>query len=1081
MGKKLFTFFLFGCIVFQTFSQEKYIKRAQKLVDKERFEEANFVLEKVDVEKSAAFIGDYYILKGLVADGLGQADSAAYFWGKGIEKKNLTEIPNKVIVEYAKYKFSRGEYDATLDFIRLTRTKLGETKYPIALDRVEEQCFWAITNKNAFSSRIGRDSIVDVALGENKLLIDVPRFGAAFYNDSLVFPSYKEVRRPTRTEEEAFEYNAIVQDYNRTNTNFYIASLNDNIDDKKSFATELATLDNEGALAFNKDQTEMYYTKNTFKRGKEYYSIHFAKKENNVWIPKGPVNFNSDEFNCMHPAVSPDGKGLYFVSNNPGCYGGYDIYYAEGSGQKFEKPKNMGPNINTGDNEIFPYMYSDSVMIFSSNGHLGFGGFDIFWTDLKEKSGKSYNLLQPINSVSDDYCIVGNPNNKEQMLFFSDRNLSSGNMYLSNLTDEKLMAQSLSFKISLLPWEKQSVLEDNTDLIAESKNSLLRQYVDEVKAKEIADNIDPLTGKVVKESELKKASSLSNQVPGQKWLIGPDGQPLTGPDGKPLTVLDESVSLGSGSNILLDQMGRPVAGINGKPVIVSNGNVRLSPDGQTYVDAKGNPILGANGTPLTVMDGVAYIGSANKMIVDAEGNPVLDAQGNPIIVKDGNITLASDGVTVVDAIGKPILAKDGTPITVAPKSMRIAPDGKTLLGADGRPVIGVDGKPVEIAGGKILVSPDGKTLVTPDGEIIKDVTGKPIRLTNSNVRLANDGKTLMGADGKPVKGVDGNPIVFEEGVIRLAADGSTIVDAKGNPINGFDGKHLYATTVPVSDAKSRLFVADVIVLDKDFKYVDEPAYASVYFDLNSSKLSDEAANSLRMLSEYLKAKKAIKLVISGSADMRGNDAYNLIISANRAQQTYDFLTAKLGLPASSFILQANGKFFPVVNTFDVNKGLKNRRVDIKATVESAQEGMTVNFKLNRVNSEEMVLNLFDLYLEQNPNVDYLHRVKEGEGMFRIAINNKIKADKLILLNKLGTRNFLYKDEIILVKSIDKDISEMVFNVRVKTLYYVEKETDINSIALKFNVPVNELIRVNKLEGKQLIDARTKLIIPISNR
>ena len=108
-----------------------------------------------------------------------------------------------------------------------------------------------------------------------------------------------------------------------------------------------------------------------------------------------------------HPAVSPDGRYLYFASDMPGGFGGKDIWrinLLERSGSL----ENLGPQINTAGDEMFPYMRTDSLMYFSSDGHPGFGGLDLFTARLNSTGDRwsIENMGKPMNSAGDDFGIT---------------------------------------------------------------------------------------------------------------------------------------------------------------------------------------------------------------------------------------------------------------------------------------------------------------------------------------------------------------------------------------------------------------------------------------------------------------------------------------------------------------------------------------------------------------------------------------------------------------------------------------------------------------------------------------------------
>ncbi|MCX7861476.1 MAG: OmpA family protein [Bacteroidales bacterium] len=136
----------------------------------------------------------------------------------------------------------------------------------------------------------------------------------------------------------------------------------------------------------------------------ELYSLEFVDGE---WKNRKEFPYNNVErYSIGHPALSPDGKILYFVSDMPGSIGKSDIWYCERlEDGSWDIPKNAGSMINTEEKEMFPYVDSDGTLYFSSDGHMGMGGLDIFRAKgEKNKWSTPENLKYPINSPKDDFA-----------------------------------------------------------------------------------------------------------------------------------------------------------------------------------------------------------------------------------------------------------------------------------------------------------------------------------------------------------------------------------------------------------------------------------------------------------------------------------------------------------------------------------------------------------------------------------------------------------------------------------------------------------------------------------------------------
>jgi outer membrane protein OmpA-like peptidoglycan-associated protein len=170
----------------------------------------------------------------------------------------------------------------------------------------------------------------------------------------------------------------------------------------------------EGPVTFNKDNSIIYFTRNNEQgadsKRKAKMKIYQASRGMMDWETVEELPFNSDEYDYRHPSISPDGRMIYFSSDMPGGKGGFDIWVVLRQGNSWSTPINMGGKINTPDNEGFPYMHDSGTLFFSSNGHEGYGGLDLFMIDLAGGYfGDVINLGPPFNSERDDLGVLLNP------------------------------------------------------------------------------------------------------------------------------------------------------------------------------------------------------------------------------------------------------------------------------------------------------------------------------------------------------------------------------------------------------------------------------------------------------------------------------------------------------------------------------------------------------------------------------------------------------------------------------------------------------------------------------------------------
>lgn len=165
---------------------------------------------------------------------------------------------------------------------------------------------------------------------------------------------------------------------------------------------------NEGSITFSPDGRIMIFGKGNTgkKRGADDVDLYISRFRNGSWSEPTPININQPKSWESTPAFSPDGRTLYFSSNRPGGYGGLDIYSAQmDSRGRFGRVRNLGPEINTAGNELFPYMAENSKLYFASDGHGGYGMLDLFVVNRVNGKTTVENLGEPVNSTADDFGI----------------------------------------------------------------------------------------------------------------------------------------------------------------------------------------------------------------------------------------------------------------------------------------------------------------------------------------------------------------------------------------------------------------------------------------------------------------------------------------------------------------------------------------------------------------------------------------------------------------------------------------------------------------------------------------------------
>lgn len=198
----------------------------------------------------------------------------------------------------------------------------------------------------------------------------------------------------------------------------------------------------EGICSFSPDGSTMYLTR-AIRRpdagtGTEIWT---SRRSDAQWSAPVKFDITADTLSSYgHPAVSPSGRWLYFSSDMPG-YGGKDIWRIDLL-ERAGSLENLGEAINTPGDEMFPYMLTDSVMIFSSDGHPGLGGLDLFRATLTPSGGWLVeNMGAPLNSEGDDFGITYATPGREEGFFSSNRGDSRGydHIYSFQLPDLRIL------------------------------------------------------------------------------------------------------------------------------------------------------------------------------------------------------------------------------------------------------------------------------------------------------------------------------------------------------------------------------------------------------------------------------------------------------------------------------------------------------------------------------------------------------------------------------------------------------------------------------------------------------------------
>ncbi|MDO6809153.1 OmpA family protein [Zobellia galactanivorans] len=397
----------------------KLIQRADHFFDKMWYAEAAELYEQA-LEKGDKYRSKDVIQKAADAYYFNTNMEKAYEWYNVLYENYGEEMSSENIFKYAHSLKGTGKFARSKRLMRLYNKKVKDTPNDALANRAQAN---ETTLDNILSSKS------DLELKNLAINTQYSDFSPMFLDSNqVVFSSAKDSSIFTSRK---YKWN------NQPYLDLYVAKINEETNDLKEalkLSKKINTKYHEASVTFSPDNKTMYFTRNNYgkklkrdKKGINHLKIYKSIKVDTEWTEATEVSFNSDNYSTGHPALSPDGKQLYFVSDMPGSLGKTDIFVVDvlddGS---FSEPRNLGPSINTEQREMFPF-FNGEKLYFSSDGLTGLGGLDIYESAYDPENGfqEVKNLGQPINSNKDDFSYIVNEAN-QQGYFASNREGGKG-------------------------------------------------------------------------------------------------------------------------------------------------------------------------------------------------------------------------------------------------------------------------------------------------------------------------------------------------------------------------------------------------------------------------------------------------------------------------------------------------------------------------------------------------------------------------------------------------------------------------------------------------------------------------------
>ncbi len=334
---------------------------------------------------------------------------------KRLIKNGYDSKEPSILLNYANYLKADGNLEeAKPNYEAYAKRMPDDMRGPAGVEACEKIPQW---NENPSKFEVGNEK------GLNSRAVDfAPAYSSENFN-SLIFTSTREGAKGKKTDEWTDQNFSCLFTARKDNKDEWSTPVLLDNQDKDGVNTEA----NEGSPMMNSDFTTLYFTRcPTVDGTKNGCQIYVSKRTGRVYSKPDLLDLSFDTTEAIgHPTISQDELILYFSSDRPGGIGGKDIWVAtrESASKPFGRAFNLGPVVNTPGDEMFPFLRSDTVLYFASDGHPGMGGLDIFVTtvDTANKWIKPVNLGTPLNSSADDFAIIFHPL-EEKGYFSSGRN-----------------------------------------------------------------------------------------------------------------------------------------------------------------------------------------------------------------------------------------------------------------------------------------------------------------------------------------------------------------------------------------------------------------------------------------------------------------------------------------------------------------------------------------------------------------------------------------------------------------------------------------------------------------------------------
>jgi outer membrane protein OmpA-like peptidoglycan-associated protein len=750
------------------------------------------------------------------------------------------------------------------------------------------------------------------------------------------------------------------------------------------FNKSLNSGQNESSIAFSDITKSLYFTRSIATNSK--LTTYVADIPENANEKLDSREFSIAGFSSIgQVSFNNSGTRMYFVSDAPGGSGGSDIYSSDLVGGNWSKPKNMGTSVNSNKDEMYPYVLNDTILYFTSAGHNGLGGLDLYSFNLNQENSTPKNLGNKVNSAYDDYGLSFSPEGLTGY-FCSNRpgGLGKEDIYRVHLLDLKVKLAAYRFK-------RKSSMEDNKinlylsngdeyNIASEDKTGFSFAFQPEEAYKMVIQHENPLANNIIDNKKLtadQKEKEFLNPKPfektdiklqsGMKYQFTAGMKPISDVYKNELKEMSKDYQNNNSSNIDLTALAKELLLTEGEIYTIQF----VKDDSQSPGNkAKGESNLFVNNQPISVSGRSFFI----VLPLDIQVNFNIETDiahfketFNP--KKVGSVKVDAEPVYKVE----PVKQSEGFPILVNTKSISEVPTTRKILATE-----------LTIIPGTMYILTLAKTEPgTADQEVVVPLTkgvkynlGTETQSKNEYSKALSQMSTGQTGNEKPGEELIDISVLSKEleisseenivfnlmPALKFASHTSTVSDVLTTL--SVDGRKYYVASQQKLQVNLKLEPNKKVNIQTDLAYVKEnfdPSTISIKVDttsfntkvqVNKNTITDPVFDVIVVnfnLNEYsirpdaksiiegkviqvLKGDSRLYVTIKGYTDAIGDAAYNEKLSQNRAQAVKDFL-AKNGIGENRIRTFSYGNTLALkegVNWKDLNQAEleKYRKVEI---------------------------------------------------------------------------------------------------------------------------------------------------------